>query len=61
MYYKEAVGASIVFDVTRPNTFEGVLKWKNDIDEKVTLPDGSRIPVILLANKVSSPGWILCR
>lgn len=55
VYYKEALGAIVVYDVTRPQTFEGVTKWKNDIDTKVALPDawgGGQIPVILLANKV---------
>eukprot|EP00128_Syssomonas_multiformis_P012651 Colp12_sorted_trinity150504_noHs@10134 len=51
VYYKEAVGAFIVYDVTRNNTFEAVQKWKADIDAKVTLPDGSPVPVILLGNK----------
>ena len=35
VYYKEAVGAFIVFDVTRVSTFEAVQKWKHDIDSKV--------------------------
>ena len=35
VYYKEAVGAMVVFDVTRVSTFEAVEKWKNDIDAKV--------------------------
>lgn len=52
VYYKEAVGALVVFDVTRVSTFDGVSKWKQDLDEKVRLPDGSAIPVVLLANKV---------
>ncbi|XP_037946101.1 mucin-5AC isoform X1 [Teleopsis dalmanni] len=51
VYYKEAVGAFIVFDVTRSGTFDCVSKWKEDLDSKVQLPDGSRIPCILLANK----------
>jgi len=51
VYYKEAVGALVVFDVTRVSTFEAVTKWKNDIDAKVMLPDGKPIPVVLLANK----------
>jgi len=51
MYYKEARGAFVVFDVFREKTFEAVLKWKADIDSKVTLPDGRVIPVVLLANK----------
>lgn len=52
MYYKEAVAALVVYDITRPNTFEAVPKWKADLDTKVSLPDGQPIPVVLLANKV---------
>lgn len=51
VYYKEAVGAIVVFDVTRVSTFEGVAKWKTDIDNKVHLPSGDNVPVVLLANK----------
>ncbi|XP_037035931.1 ras-related protein Rab-32 isoform X2 [Bradysia coprophila] len=51
VYYKEAVGAFIVFDVTRSATFDAVVKWKQDLDSKVQLPNGSPIPCILLANK----------
>eukprot|EP01121_Diplochlamys_sp_Union-15-3_P015974 TRINITY_DN535_c0_g2_i4.p1 TRINITY_DN535_c0_g2~~TRINITY_DN535_c0_g2_i4.p1 ORF type:complete len:237 (-),score=57.30 TRINITY_DN535_c0_g2_i4:55-720(-) len=53
VYYKEAVGAMVVFDVTRVSTFEAVQKWKNDIDMKVTIPGTDKqIPVVLLANKI---------
>jgi len=54
VYYKEAVAAMLVYDVTRPTTFEAVSKWKSDIDAKVRLgntSDGPPIPVVLLANK----------
>ncbi|XP_011334322.1 ras-related protein Rab-32 isoform X2 [Ooceraea biroi] len=51
VYYKEAVGAFIVFDVTRSATLDAVVKWKQDLDSKVQLPDGSSIPCVLLANK----------
>jgi len=52
VYYKEAVGAMVVFDVTRIGTFEAVAKWKADIDAKVTYgPNDQPIPVVLLANK----------
>jgi len=46
VYYKEAVGAMIVYDVTREKTFQAVPKWKDDIDENL-----ANIPVLLLANK----------
>ncbi|XP_076261750.1 RAS oncogene family member Rab32 isoform X2 [Rhynchophorus ferrugineus] len=55
VYYKEAVGAFIVFDVTRRTTFESVINWKTDLDSKAQLPDGSPIPCILLANKCDQP------
>merc|ERR1711991_1013224 len=52
VYYREAVGAFVVFDVTRIATQEAVQKWKADIDSKVTLPPDDRpIPVVLQANK----------
>lgn len=55
MYYKEAVGAFVVFDVTRVATFEAAAKWKSDIDSKVRVGvEEKPIPVVLLANKVSS-------
>ncbi|XP_075258278.1 ras-related protein Rab-38-like [Convolutriloba macropyga] len=50
-YFKNAIGAFIVFDVTRPQTFDAVSKWKYDLDSKVYLPDNSSIPAVLLANK----------
>jgi len=59
VYYKEAVGCFIVFDLTRLSTFEAVERWKKDLDSKVSLPDGSRIPCVLLANKVCLPKCLL--
>lgn len=58
VYYREAVAALVVFDLARPDSFEATQKWKNDIDAKVTLPNGDPIPVVLVANKcdlVNSP------
>ncbi|KAM9495073.1 ras-related protein Rab-32a isoform 1-T1 [Clarias gariepinus] len=51
VYYKEAVGAFVVYDVTRSSTFEAVSKWKHDLDSKVKLANGNPIPAVLLANK----------
>ncbi|MEE6475053.1 hypothetical protein FKM82_010599 [Ascaphus truei] len=51
VYYKEAVAAFVVFDVTRGSTFEAIAKWKTDLDSKVFLPNGGPIPAVLLANK----------
>lgn len=52
VYFKDATAAVIVFDVTRMNSFQSVKKWKDEIDQKVILDDGRRIPVLLIANKV---------
>lgn len=51
IYYKEASGALIVFDLSRETTYKNILKWKEDIDEKVRLPNDNKLPVMLLANK----------
>ncbi|RDD37592.1 Ras-related protein Rab-32 [Trichoplax sp. H2] len=53
VYYREAVGAIGVYSVIEKKTFEITKRWKTDIDSKVSLPDGSSIPAILLANKVT--------
>jgi small GTP-binding protein len=50
VYYKEAVGALVVYDVTRPGTFEAVKKWKTDLDENLSTAERP-LPVVLLANK----------
>ena len=85
IYYRDAFGAMLVFDLSRPETFHSVLKvrvarggraalpcgagesapyapsppappqWKREIDNKVLLPNGSALPVILLANKSDLP------
>ncbi|XP_070577916.1 ras-related protein Rab-32B-like [Ptychodera flava] len=51
VYYKYAIAAIIVFDLSRPATFDSVLKWYNDVNQKVMLANGQPVPVILLANK----------
>ncbi|CAK6967295.1 hypothetical protein INR49_018632 [Scomber scombrus] len=51
VYYREAMGAFIVFDVTRPASFEAIAKWKEDLDSKLTLANGKNVATVLLANK----------
>jgi len=56
VYYQDAVGAFVVFDVTRKATFENTQKWKQEIDDKVKLHhDEGAIPMVLLANKCDLP------
>lgn len=53
VYYKDAHGCVIMFDLSNKNSFENTLKWKKDLDSKCSLADGSPVPCMLLANKVS--------
>jgi Ras-related protein Rab-32 len=43
----------LVFDLSSPATFEAVLKWRDDVNQKVVLANNQPIPALLLANKVS--------
>lgn len=60
VYYREAVGALVVFDMTRLSTFQAVLKWKGDLDSKVALSNGRPVPAVLLANKSDQRRHGLC-
>ncbi|XP_055362992.1 ras-related protein Rab-38 isoform X2 [Betta splendens] len=60
VYYREAVGALVVFDMTRLSTFQAVLKWKGDLDSKVALGNGTPVPAVLLANKCDQRRHGLC-
>lgn len=55
VYYRDSVGAFILFDTTRAESFHCVNKWKQDLDSKVSLPDGRPIPVVLVGNKSDQP------
>ncbi|KAK7101748.1 ras-related protein Rab-7L1-like [Littorina saxatilis] len=50
-YYRNAHGCLLMFDLCDPATFTHVVSWKEDLDSKCRLPDGSPIPCLLLANK----------
>ncbi|XP_061193627.1 ras-related protein Rab-32B-like [Saccostrea echinata] len=51
VYYKYAIAAIIVFDLSRPATFDSVSKWLGDVNSKVMLANEQPVPVLLLANK----------
>eukprot|EP01095_Lingulamoeba_sp_RSL-Kostka_P011543 TRINITY_DN4423_c0_g1_i1.p1 TRINITY_DN4423_c0_g1~~TRINITY_DN4423_c0_g1_i1.p1 ORF type:complete len:215 (+),score=81.77 TRINITY_DN4423_c0_g1_i1:402-1046(+) len=55
VYYKYAIAAVIVFDLSRPATFDAVTKWREDINSKVVLSNNEPIPCLLLANKSDIP------
>eukprot|EP01097_Dermamoeba_algensis_P001859 TRINITY_DN171_c0_g1_i1.p1 TRINITY_DN171_c0_g1~~TRINITY_DN171_c0_g1_i1.p1 ORF type:complete len:167 (-),score=19.19 TRINITY_DN171_c0_g1_i1:66-566(-) len=54
-YYRDSSGAIIVFDMSRFPTFEHVLSWREEIEQKVLFSDGKGVPVILLGNKCDMP------
>ncbi|XP_058675209.1 ras-related protein Rab-7L1, partial [Ammospiza caudacuta] len=61
LYYREASGCVIMFDVTNSSTFSNSHKWKQDLDSKLVLPDGSPVPCLLLANKCDLSPWAVTR
>ncbi|KAL8575463.1 hypothetical protein ACOMHN_013014 [Nucella lapillus] len=50
-YYRNAQGCVLMFDLTDQASFYRVASWKEDLDSKCRLPDGSRLPCLLLGNK----------
>jgi GTPase SAR1 family protein len=52
VYYREAVAAIIVFDITNRKTFGAVDVWLKDVHDKLNA-DSNRdpIPILLVANK----------
>ena len=54
-YYKAAVGALVVFDITNEESLKKAQAWKKDIEAKVKLRNGQNIPALLLANKSDLP------
>lgn len=51
VYYRGAMGAMVVFDVTNSSTLKGAEDWKKDLDSNVLLDSGRPVPAVLLANK----------
>ena len=58
VYYKDAHACIVMFDLTQRLTFQNAVRWKKDLDAKCTLQDGTPVPCLLLANKVTK---VLCR
>ncbi|XP_068608227.1 ras-related protein Rab-32 [Brachionichthys hirsutus] len=56
VYYKGAMGALVVFDVTNSSTLEAAAEWKRDLDSKLCLDSGCPVPSVLLANKCDMTG-----
>ena len=51
-YYRNADGCLLLFDLSNSSTFHKAARWKEDLDSKCRLADGSPVPCLLIANKV---------
>ncbi|XP_006834140.1 PREDICTED: ras-related protein Rab-7L1 isoform X2 [Chrysochloris asiatica] len=61
LYYRDASACVIMFDVTNTTTFSNSQRWKQDLDSKLTLPNGEPVPCLLLANKCDLSPWAVSR
>ena len=52
VYYRDAVGALLVYDVTNPQSLTSLKQWWKDACDIVMKKDGQPIPAVILANKV---------
>ena len=55
VYYRGAVGAIVVCDVSMQNSLESITSWVADINSKLKSPDGGKIPIVLAVNKCDLP------
>jgi small GTP-binding protein len=53
-YYNGAKALFLVYDVTRPGTFEDVLTWLNDFNAVIR----RKIPIVLIGNKIDLPAVV---
>uniref|UniRef100_A0A3Q1GT56 Ras-related protein Rab n=1 Tax=Acanthochromis polyacanthus TaxID=80966 RepID=A0A3Q1GT56_9TELE len=51
VFYKAAMGALVVLDITNSLTLKSAAEWKQDLDSKLCLDNGRPVPAVLLANK----------
>ena len=47
-YYKNAIGACVVFDVTSKDSFEKCQQWVKELNEKA----GAEIRIVIVGNKI---------
>ncbi len=51
VYFRGAHGALIVYDISRPATFDSVFKWADMVADAVTLQNGKPLPIVIVGNK----------
>ena len=54
VYYREAIGILLVYNIDNPQSLDSVEKWWEDACTIVMRKDGRPIPAVLLANKVNA-------
>ena len=47
MYYKDANGCILVYDVNNPESFKNLNKWVDELEENL----GRKVPTLLVGNK----------
>ena len=56
LYCRDAHGVIVVCDITHAETIEKTVKWKGQVEEYVTGPDKTPIPMVLCVNKIDVAG-----
>ena len=54
-FYRGTDCCILVYDVTKPQSFENIKKWKNEFTMQLGLSDSDDFPFLLLGNKTDLP------
>jgi small GTP-binding protein len=54
-FYRGTDCCILVYDVTRPPSFESIAKWRNDFSTQLGLSNAEDFPFLLLGNKADLP------
>ena len=54
-FYRGTDCCILVYDVTKPTTFENIKKWRNEFSIQLGLTNSSEFPFLLLGNKSDLP------
>eukprot|EP00762_Andalucia_godoyi_P002512 ANDGO_02716.mRNA.1 Ras-related protein Rab-32A len=59
VFYRDAVGAFVMHDLSKRDTLDASARWKNDVDAKVMFAaDGRPIPCVLVGTKSDLPSLV---
>ncbi|GFO06433.1 ras-related protein rab-7l1 [Plakobranchus ocellatus] len=54
-YYRYVRGCIVMFDITKPDSFQSARKWKSSLDNNTRTDSGHTVPCLLVANKADLP------